>query len=80
MAISVYVAELRHERSGKATAIVIIEPSAFSAFRIELSFEDHGDDERNLHYVQGALQQFSYSLEDALRRPLKIVRKPAGQA
>lgn len=79
MPLSVYVAELRREKSGTMTAIVVIQPSEFSAFRIEFYFDDYGDDEQNLHYVQGELQRFSHSFAEALRQPLKIVRKPAAK-
>jgi len=79
MPMAVHVAELKCERSGRMTATVVIQPSDVSAFRVSIAFDDKGSDENNLHHVQAALQRFSSELAEALRRPLKIARRPAAR-
>jgi len=62
------------------TAMVVIQQSEFVSFHIKIVFDDLGSEENNLHHIQGVLQAFSAGLSDALRQPLKIVRKQAGKA
>lgn len=78
MALSVYVASLTREKTGKVTAVTIIRAD-LAAFRLEFVFDDKGSDENNLHHVQGELQRFSADFSEALRRPLKIAPKPAAR-
>ncbi|HUD87989.1 MAG TPA: hypothetical protein VMR17_16215 [Xanthobacteraceae bacterium] len=79
MALSVHVASLTPSAAGQFTAVVVIQPSEFSSFRIQIVFDDLGSEESNLHHVQGALAHFSNAFADALKQPLKIVRKPAAK-
>ncbi len=79
MAVAVYVASLTNDDTGRVVAVVVIQPSELTAFRVEVAFADEGTDERNLHHVQAALQRFSADFVEALRPPLKIVRKPAAK-
>jgi hypothetical protein len=77
MAVSVYIASLTVDDAGRVVGLTVIQPSDFAAFRIEVVFENKGNEESNVHHVQGVLQRFSSDLAEALRRPLKIVRKRA---
>ncbi|MFZ0425460.1 MAG: hypothetical protein WAL80_21485 [Xanthobacteraceae bacterium] len=79
MAVSVYIASLMQDDAGGIVAVVVIQPSDLAAFRVEIVFESKGNEESNLHYVRGVLQRFSGDLAEALKRPLKIVRKPAAK-
>lgn len=79
MAVSVHVASLIQSPSGQMIGTVVVQPSEFTSFHVEIGFDDRGNEENNLHHIQAVLQSFSQAFSGALQRPLKIVRKRAAK-
>jgi hypothetical protein len=79
MAVSVHVASLTQSPSGQMIGTVVVQPSEFTRFHVEIVFDDRGNEENNLHHIQAVLQSFSQAFSGALQRPLTIVRKRAAK-
>ena len=60
MAVLITVYSIKSSpEAGKVTAIVIVHPSEFTSFRIEITINDKGSQALNLQEVRGYLQEFS---------------------
>jgi hypothetical protein len=77
MTVSVRVHSLKQSASDKVTAIVVVQPSQFASFRIDVTVDDAGSQDRNLQQVAGALLRFSQQFSEALKQPLRIEPTPA---
>ena len=56
---------------------VVVQPSQFASFRIDVTVDDAGSQDRNLQQVAGALLRFSQQFSEALKQPLRIEPTPA---
>jgi hypothetical protein len=72
MAVLLRVQSLTPSAPGKVTAVVVVEPSAFASFRIDITVDDAGNRNHNLQQVEAALRRFAQQWLEALDQGLRI--------